>query len=76
LFEYIYFRKNIFENQAAGATADATKVLVIITDGNPSDTDKRFNSIERSDKKNIIRFVIGVSPIISIIPPTQHHTIV
>uniref|UniRef100_A0A8C7IQK2 VWFA domain-containing protein n=1 Tax=Oncorhynchus kisutch TaxID=8019 RepID=A0A8C7IQK2_ONCKI len=52
--------KNIFENQAAGATADATKVLVIITDGNPSDTDKRFNSIERSDKKNIIRFVIGV----------------
>ncbi|XP_052346502.1 integrin alpha-L-like isoform X2 [Oncorhynchus keta] len=52
--------KNIFEKQAAGATADATKVLVIITDGNPSDTDKRFNSIERSDKKNIIRFVIGV----------------
>uniref|UniRef100_A0AAZ3Q766 VWFA domain-containing protein n=1 Tax=Oncorhynchus tshawytscha TaxID=74940 RepID=A0AAZ3Q766_ONCTS len=52
--------KSIFENQAAGATADATKVLVIITDGNPSDTDKRFNSIERSDKKNIIRFVIGV----------------
>uniref|UniRef100_A0A8C8IRF7 VWFA domain-containing protein n=1 Tax=Oncorhynchus tshawytscha TaxID=74940 RepID=A0A8C8IRF7_ONCTS len=52
--------KSIFENQAAGATADATKVLVIITDGNPSDTDKRFNSIERSVKKNIIRFVIGV----------------
>ncbi|XP_064801875.1 integrin alpha-L-like [Oncorhynchus masou masou] len=51
--------KNIFENQAAGATADATKVLVIITDGNPSDTDKRFNSINRSDEKNIIRFVIG-----------------
>ncbi|XP_045072972.1 integrin alpha-L-like isoform X2 [Coregonus clupeaformis] len=52
--------KNIFENQAAGATADATKVLVVITDGNPSDTDKKFNSIKRSDEKNIIRFVIGV----------------
>eukprot|EP00063_Salmo_salar_P068565 XP_014043400.1 PREDICTED: integrin alpha-L-like [Salmo salar] len=53
--------KNIFENQAAGATADATKVLVIITDGNPSDTD-RNNAINRSDEKNIIRFIIGVSP--------------
>ncbi|XP_045547214.1 integrin alpha-L isoform X1 [Salmo salar] len=51
--------KNIFENQAAGATADATKVLVIITDGNPSDTD-RNNAINRSDEKNIIRFIIGV----------------
>ncbi|KAK6269369.1 hypothetical protein J4Q44_G00393280, partial [Coregonus suidteri] len=51
--------KYIFENQAAGATADATKVLVVITDGNPSDTDKKFNSIKRSDEKNIIRFVIG-----------------
>uniref|UniRef100_A0A674DUQ0 Integrin alpha-L-like n=1 Tax=Salmo trutta TaxID=8032 RepID=A0A674DUQ0_SALTR len=51
--------KNIFENQAAGATADATKVLVVITDGNPSDTDRK-NSIKRSDEKNIIRFVIGV----------------
>uniref|UniRef100_A0AAZ3PDL0 VWFA domain-containing protein n=1 Tax=Oncorhynchus tshawytscha TaxID=74940 RepID=A0AAZ3PDL0_ONCTS len=55
-----FLLKNIFENQAAGATADATKVLVIITDGNPSDTDKRFNSINGSDDKNIIRFVIGV----------------
>uniref|UniRef100_A0A8C7CLI2 Zmp:0000001082 n=1 Tax=Oncorhynchus kisutch TaxID=8019 RepID=A0A8C7CLI2_ONCKI len=55
-----FLLKNIFENQAAGATADATKVLVIITDGNPSDTDKRFNSINGSEYKNIIRFVIGV----------------
>uniref|UniRef100_A0A673ZP95 Integrin alpha-X-like n=1 Tax=Salmo trutta TaxID=8032 RepID=A0A673ZP95_SALTR len=51
---------NIFENQAAGATADATKVLVVITDGNPSDSDKRLSSIKRSDEKNIIRFIIGV----------------
>ncbi|CAB1344937.1 unnamed protein product, partial [Coregonus sp. 'balchen'] len=51
--------KNIFENQAAGATADATKVLVVITDGKPSDTDRNVNSIKRSDEKNIIRFVIG-----------------
>ncbi|XP_071245053.1 integrin alpha-X-like isoform X1 [Salvelinus alpinus] len=55
-----FLLKNIYENQTAGATADATKVLVIITDGNPSDTDRKFNSIKRSDDKNIIRFVIGV----------------
>uniref|UniRef100_A0A4W5PEG2 VWFA domain-containing protein n=1 Tax=Hucho hucho TaxID=62062 RepID=A0A4W5PEG2_9TELE len=55
-----FLLKNIFENQAAGATADATKVLVVITDGNPSDTDRKFDSIKRSDEKNIIRFIIGV----------------
>uniref|UniRef100_A0A4W5N5J7 Zmp:0000001082 n=1 Tax=Hucho hucho TaxID=62062 RepID=A0A4W5N5J7_9TELE len=55
-----FLLKNIFENQAAGATADATKVLVVITDGNPSDTDRKFDSIKISDEKNIIRFVIGV----------------
>ncbi|KAM9491202.1 integrin alpha-X-like isoform 2-T2 [Salvelinus alpinus] len=55
-----FLLNNIYENQTAGATADATKVLVVITDGNPSDTDRKFNSIKRSDDKNIIRFVIGV----------------
>ncbi|XP_040002025.1 integrin alpha-D [Xiphias gladius] len=50
---------NILENPVAGASPDATKVLVLITDGDPSDTD-RDEIIKRYDKKNIIRFVIGV----------------
>ncbi|KAM7009680.1 integrin alpha-L [Tautogolabrus adspersus] len=54
-----YVLENIFENPGSGASHDATQVLVIITDGDPSDTN-RHNIIERYDKKNIIRFVIGV----------------
>ncbi|KAK2815603.1 hypothetical protein Q5P01_026070 [Channa striata] len=53
-------REHLFENPAAGASTDATKVLVIITDGDPSDTN-RNNIVQRYDAKNIIRFVIGVS---------------
>lgn len=51
--------ENILENPKAGASQDATKVLVLITDGDPSDRDR--NNITGSyDKMNIIRFVIGV----------------
>ncbi|XP_060942973.1 integrin alpha-M-like [Limanda limanda] len=49
---------NILENQTAGASPDAIKVLVIITDGDPSDRDNGI--IKKYDKKHIIRFVIGV----------------
>lgn len=56
---YICFRNEIFENPAAGASPDATKVLVLITDGDPSDGDNGV--IKRYDDKNIIRFVIGVN---------------
>ncbi|KAL1006020.1 hypothetical protein UPYG_G00066870 [Umbra pygmaea] len=52
--------KNIFDNRSAGATEKATKVLVIITDGDPSDTDTRFRSIKECNERNIIRFIIGV----------------
>ncbi|AWP06281.1 putative integrin alpha-L-like [Scophthalmus maximus] len=51
--------KHILENPTAGASPDATKVLVIITDGDPSDGN-RDGIIEQYDKKSIIRFVIGV----------------
>ncbi|XP_028451723.1 integrin alpha-M isoform X2 [Perca flavescens] len=51
--------EEIFENQKAGASADATKVLVLITDGDPSDSDYQ-KTIKRYDDNNIIRFVIGV----------------
>uniref|UniRef100_A0A8D3AGY5 VWFA domain-containing protein n=1 Tax=Scophthalmus maximus TaxID=52904 RepID=A0A8D3AGY5_SCOMX len=55
----ILFKKHILENPTAGASPDATKVLVIITDGDPSDGN-RDGIIEQYDKKSIIRFVIGV----------------
>ncbi|XP_008292527.1 integrin alpha-X [Stegastes partitus] len=49
----------LIDNTAAGASPDATKVVVLITDGDPSDIDGN-HIISRYDKKNIIRFVIGV----------------
>uniref|UniRef100_A0A8P4G3Z1 VWFA domain-containing protein n=1 Tax=Dicentrarchus labrax TaxID=13489 RepID=A0A8P4G3Z1_DICLA len=51
--------EGILENPDAGASPDATKVVVLITDGDPSDSDK-YGIIKRYDDKNIIRFVIGV----------------
>uniref|UniRef100_UPI0037E83128 integrin alpha-L n=1 Tax=Semicossyphus pulcher TaxID=241346 RepID=UPI0037E83128 len=51
--------EELFENPASGASSDATQVLALITDGDPSDTD-RFKIIQRYDDKNIVRFVIGV----------------
>ncbi|XP_026159746.1 integrin alpha-M [Mastacembelus armatus] len=51
--------KTIFENPEAGASPDPTKVLVIITDGDPSDTDNS-GVIKKYNEKSIIRFVIGV----------------
>ncbi|XP_061536738.1 integrin alpha-D isoform X2 [Phycodurus eques] len=53
--------KNLFENKRAGASSDAMKVLVLITDGNPSDTEAEANMIIKTyTEKQIIRFVIGV----------------
>ncbi|KAJ8002028.1 hypothetical protein DPEC_G00175550 [Dallia pectoralis] len=57
-----FLLENIFENVTAGATPDATKVLVIITDGDPSETDSK-KSIQQSNEKHIIRFVIGVKKV-------------
>nr|XP_057925143.1 integrin alpha-D isoform X2 [Doryrhamphus excisus] len=53
--------KNVFENKHAGASADARKVLVLITDGEPSDTD--HGTIDAYNKARIIRFAIGVKDV-------------
>ncbi|KAF3851882.1 hypothetical protein F7725_005237 [Dissostichus mawsoni] len=53
-----YVLNDILKNLKAGASPDATKVVVLITDGNPSDRDRGI--IKRYDDQNIIRFVIGV----------------
>uniref|UniRef100_A0A669CPS3 Integrin alpha-L n=1 Tax=Oreochromis niloticus TaxID=8128 RepID=A0A669CPS3_ORENI len=55
--EFIF--DQIFDNNATGASPDATKVLILITDGDPSDTDKK-GIIKKYDEKNIIRLVIGI----------------
>ncbi|KAG7486286.1 hypothetical protein JOB18_028599 [Solea senegalensis] len=51
--------ETIFENPAVGASPDATKVLVMITDGDPSDSNSTMD-IQRYVEKHIIRFVIAV----------------
>ncbi|XP_068607014.1 integrin alpha-D [Brachionichthys hirsutus] len=51
--------EQILENPGAGASPNATQVLVMITDGDPSDTDSH-GIIQRYDDKSIIRVVIGV----------------
>ncbi|KAG7247511.1 hypothetical protein CRUP_008945, partial [Coryphaenoides rupestris] len=54
-----YTLYNLFENLAEGASPGATKVLVIITDGEPTDRDDK-QIVNKYNDKNIIRFVIGV----------------
>ncbi|KAG7492994.1 hypothetical protein MATL_G00021190 [Megalops atlanticus] len=49
----------ILYNTTAGAIQDAAKVLVIITDGNPTDIDVK-KVVERIDDNHIIRYIIGV----------------
>uniref|UniRef100_A0A4W6DAS3 VWFA domain-containing protein n=1 Tax=Lates calcarifer TaxID=8187 RepID=A0A4W6DAS3_LATCA len=58
-YKYCIMLSHILEKPDAGASPDATKVLVLITDGDPSDTD-RNGIIKRYNDKKIIRFVIGV----------------
>ncbi|KAB5523812.1 hypothetical protein PHYPO_G00156700 [Pangasianodon hypophthalmus] len=53
--------KNLFNNVESGADPEATKALVIITDGSPSDINT--NEIQRCEKLNIARFIIGVGKI-------------
>lgn len=60
---YFCFSDEIFDNKAAGASPDATKALILITDLDPSDTDRK-GIIKKYDEKNIIRLVIGVMPYI------------
>ncbi|KAJ8364863.1 hypothetical protein SKAU_G00136940 [Synaphobranchus kaupii] len=57
-----YVLNNILNSTTAGAIPDATKVLVIITDGNPTDSDWK-KVVETMDYRNIIRYVIGVGKV-------------
>ncbi|MBN3292884.1 ITAL protein, partial [Polypterus senegalus] len=52
---------NLLYNTQYGAKENATKVLLIITDGDPTDYDDDYNNVtKRLDEKHIIRYVIGI----------------
>ncbi|KAJ0033418.1 hypothetical protein NQD34_000525 [Periophthalmus magnuspinnatus] len=55
--------KEHLNNTSSGASLDATKVLVLITDGDPSDSDRAYGSIMKYDSMGIIRLVIGVKKV-------------
>uniref|UniRef100_A0AAR2LIW2 VWFA domain-containing protein n=1 Tax=Pygocentrus nattereri TaxID=42514 RepID=A0AAR2LIW2_PYGNA len=54
-----YVLANLFNNVSSGVDPDATKALMIITDGSPTDFDTK-NVIKRCEDQHITRFVIGV----------------
>ncbi|XP_041958956.1 integrin alpha-D [Alosa sapidissima] len=55
---------NLFDKQESGRHPDAIKAVVIITDGNPSDTNKMGGYIlEKYEARHIIRFVIAVGKV-------------
>ncbi|KAM9363266.1 integrin alpha-L-like [Symphorus nematophorus] len=52
--------EEILENSDIGASPDATKLVVLITDGNAVDADN-FGILKRYDDKNVTRISIGIS---------------
>ncbi|XP_060716138.1 integrin alpha-D [Tachysurus vachellii] len=56
-----YVLNELFDNSKSGADPEATKALVIITDGSP--TDNHQGEIESCESRGIARFVIGVGSV-------------
>ncbi|XP_056629473.1 integrin alpha-D [Triplophysa dalaica] len=52
----------LLNNVSSGANPNATKALVIITDGDPSDNDDH-GVIKKCDAQNILRYIIGVGEV-------------
>lgn len=50
-----------------GSRENVRKVLIVITDGESQEKEKLPDAIKAADRKNIVRFAIGVSFIIYII---------
>uniref|UniRef100_A0AAY4DBJ7 VWFA domain-containing protein n=1 Tax=Denticeps clupeoides TaxID=299321 RepID=A0AAY4DBJ7_9TELE len=57
-----YVVENLFKNPTAGGVPDAIKVIVIITDGNPSDL-KKPRLLKELDNDAVIRYIIAVMKI-------------
>lgn len=47
-------------SEGAGARTQASRVLLVITDGVSNDATKLKSAVENAAKKNIIRYAIGV----------------
>ncbi|NP_001373553.1 integrin alpha-D isoform 1 precursor [Danio rerio] len=54
-----YVLENLLNNVSSGANPKAQHALVIITDGDPTDRDNE-HVLEKCDKQNILRYIIGV----------------
>ncbi|XP_039598551.1 integrin alpha-L-like, partial [Polypterus senegalus] len=55
---------NLLYNTQYGAKEKATKVLLIITDGDSTDFDKDYDYVtKRLDEKHVIRYAIGVGSV-------------
>lgn len=60
-----------------GSRPNVKKVLIVITDGESYDSEELPNAAKAADNKNIVRFAIGVSFIISLsIYNGQYYSIV
>lgn len=70
----LFSSENLFNDGKSGADPEATKALVIITDGSPSDNDN--NVIDDCEKLNIARFIIGVSSLMYTPHPSIHPSII
>nr|XP_055053766.1 integrin alpha-M-like [Misgurnus anguillicaudatus] len=57
-----YTLDKLFNNVSSGVNPNATKAMVIITDGDPSDVDYDY-VIKSCDEQNILRYMIGVGDV-------------
>uniref|UniRef100_A0A673HPZ6 Zmp:0000001082 n=1 Tax=Sinocyclocheilus rhinocerous TaxID=307959 RepID=A0A673HPZ6_9TELE len=57
-----HIKNNLLNNVSSGANLNAQKALVIITDGEPTESDDN-NVLNRCEKQNILRYIIGVGKV-------------
>ncbi|TRY86192.1 hypothetical protein DNTS_030232 [Danionella cerebrum] len=61
-----YTLEKLLNNVSSGANPSALQVLVVITDGDPTDSEKKDLVLPMYNEKNIIRYIIGVGKIIDL----------
>lgn len=59
LFLFPMYRDELFITEG-GMRQSAIKILIVITDGSLNDRLKLEAAIDKAEKKNIIRFAVGV----------------
>ena len=59
IFYFIFNRNELFGSNG-GARPSASKVLVVITDGESTDSNMLTEAVQLAQAKNIIRYAIGV----------------